>query len=198
MRAIIPAFCGTLLWAGLSAADELPTTPLNPESAVAVPGSAVGDGATLSPLPETRTEPAATPARTGMLGAGEELILQALSYLGVKYRWGGNDPATGLDCSGYVQYVFRQAAGIALPHNAYSISLQGKSVTSTDLKPGDLVFFNTLKRAFSHVGIYLGEDRFIHAPSAGKSVEIVKMSDAYWAKRFSGARRIGEAAKQER
>ena len=127
---------------------------------------------------------------------GQELILHALAFIGVSYRWGGSNPLTGLDCSGFVSYVFREAAGVVLPHSAYSLSLQGKSVASTELRPGDLVFFNTVKRTFSHVGIYIGDNRFVHAPKRGKSIQIVSLGDPYWARHYSGARRIVEARAQ--
>ena len=121
-----------------------------------------------------------------------ELIVQALSFLGINYKAGGNSPDTGFDCSGFVSHVFREAAGIVLPHNAYQISQIGQKISSTDLQPGDLVFYNTLRRTFSHVGIYIGNDKFIHSPSPGRAVEVVNMKDNYWRQRFEGARRIPE------
>ncbi|MEW9900156.1 C40 family peptidase [Chitinivorax sp. PXF-14] len=124
----------------------------------------------------------------------QELVLQALALVGVTYKWGGKSPESGLDCSGLVRYVFGQSLQMALPHNALAISKLGETVEKEKLKPGDLVFFNTLKRKFSHVGIYLGDDRFIHAPTAGAGVEIVNMKDQYWQKRFDGARRLQKDA----
>ncbi len=121
-----------------------------------------------------------------------QLILHAVSLLGVHYRYGGSTPESGFDCSGFVSHVFKQAAGVVLPRNAYQMSLIGKQVRSHDLQPGDLVFYNTLRRAFSHVGIYIGDNKFIHAPSKGKAVQIADMSDRYWSKRFQGARRVGQ------
>jgi cell wall-associated NlpC family hydrolase len=120
----------------------------------------------------------------------QELIMHALAFSPVRYKWGGNTPETGMDCSGYVRFVFQEAAGIMLPHNAYSMSQQGKSIGRNQMRPGDLVFFNTLKRTFSHVGIYLGDNRFIHAPRTGKSVEIGSLDTSYWKQRFNGARRV--------
>jgi cell wall-associated NlpC family hydrolase len=120
----------------------------------------------------------------------QEIMMNALSLTGIKYRYGGTSPETGFDCSGFVRYVFGEAASIALPHNARSISQVGKMISTEELQPGDLVFFNTMKSAFSHVGIYMGNNRFIHAPSSGGGVHIVDMDSAYWAKRFDGARRI--------
>lgn len=120
----------------------------------------------------------------------QQIILQALAQIGVPYRYGGDSPATGFDCSGLVQYVFDRGAGVTLPRTTFDISRSGQQIGRRDLQPGDLVFFNTLRRPFSHVGIYVGNQRFIHAPSAGGRVEIVTMSNRYWESRFNGARRI--------
>jgi len=137
---------------------------------------------------------ASTPAR--IAGAAEqyiaqahELMVQALSLMGIRYRYGGESPATGFDCSGFVRYVFNQI-GTALPRRAVDISQSGRNVDRDELQPGDLVFFNTLRRPYSHVGIYLGEHRFIHAPSRGGTVEIVNMTERYWERRYNGARRL--------
>ncbi len=120
----------------------------------------------------------------------QEIILSALSQTGVKYKYGGNSPEGGFDCSGFVRYVFQQAANLTLPHGARAISQLGQTVTQRELKPGDLVFFNTVRSTFSHVGIYIGNNRFIHSPSAGSSISVTDMGDSYWAKRFTGARRL--------
>lgn len=129
--------------------------------------------------------------------AMQDVLLSALALSGTPYKFGGNTPDTGFDCSGFVRYVFSQAANLTLPHGARAISQLGKSIPVDQLQPGDLVFFNTLKQAFSHVGIYLGDGRFIHAPSSGGGVHIVSMNDAYWAKRFNGARRLDQSAIQQ-
>lgn len=120
----------------------------------------------------------------------QDVLLNALSLKGVRYRYGGTSPETGFDCSGFVRYVFREAANISLPHNARAISQIGNIIAPDQLQPGDLVFYNTMKSTFSHVGIYLGNNRFIHAPSSGGGIRVVDMNDAYWSKRFDGARRI--------
>jgi hypothetical protein len=119
-----------------------------------------------------------------------ELVLRALSLLGVNYRFGGSSPDTGLDCSGLVRHVFREAVGMALPRRADEISKAGEVIDRSQLRPGDLVFFNTLRRAFSHVGIYIGDGRFVHAPSRGGGVRVEHMDEQYWSKRFNGARRV--------
>lgn len=119
-----------------------------------------------------------------------DIIFYALSMVGINYRWGGSSPQTGFDCSGLVSHVFRQIKGLMLPRDSYAMARIGQPVDLADLKPGDLVFFNTMRQPFSHVGIYLGEKRFVHAPSAGKQVHVVDMTEPYWASRYNGARRV--------
>ena len=119
-----------------------------------------------------------------------EALLQALLLLGVDYQNGGNSPATGFDCSGLVAHVFQEAYGVRLPHNARAQSDLGVRVSLSDLRAGDLVFYNTLNRPFSHVGIYLGDGRFVHAPKSGAQVRVEPLRGSYWMKRFDGARRI--------
>ncbi len=119
-----------------------------------------------------------------------ELATQALAMLGINYRYGGNTPDSGLDCSGLVRYVFKEALGTDLPRTSAEISRVGEKIGKDNLQPGDLVFYNTLRRSFSHVGIYLGDGKFIHSPSSGGQVRIESMDESYWKKRFSGARRI--------
>ena len=114
----------------------------------------------------------------------------ALGLIGVDYKYGGTSPETGLDCSGLVRYVFQQVTGIVLPRTAKEMSRVGDNVGLDELKPGDLVFFNTRQFAFSHVGIYLGDNRFVHAPSRGREVEIATIDKHFWQKRFNGARRL--------
>ena len=130
-------------------------------------------------------------------GVAQEVLMNALSLTGVKYKYGGKTPETGFDCSGFVRYVFQQAADLTLPHGARAISQLGQTIPLGQLQPGDLVFFNTLKTAFSHVGIYLGDGRFIHAPSTGGGIQVVDMNDSYWAKRFNGARRLSPSDSQQ-
>ena len=114
----------------------------------------------------------------------------ALSLIGVDYRFGGNTPDQGLDCSGLIRYVFQQATGISLPRSARDQARVGESIKRDDLQPGDLVFFNTRRFQFSHVGLYIGDNRFIHAPSTGGTVEVVNLDNRYWQKAFNGARRV--------
>jgi cell wall-associated NlpC family hydrolase len=119
-----------------------------------------------------------------------EMLTYALSLVGVNYKYGGKSPETGLDCSGFVSHVYQQAAGLILPHNARAISMFGQKIAISELQPGDLVFYNTMRHAYSHVGIYLGENKFVHASVTGRGVEVVDMKENYWVKRFNGARRV--------
>lgn len=131
------------------------------------------------------------PAPAPVAEKSQDLLLYALSLNGTAYKYGGRSADSGFDCSGFVAHVFRQAAGLVLPHNALAISQNGEQITKTELKPGDLVFFNTLRRAFSHVGIYLGDNRFIHASSSSSGdVMVSDLTEKYWSKRFNGARRL--------
>ncbi|MFO1300180.1 MAG: C40 family peptidase [Burkholderiaceae bacterium] len=129
------------------------------------------------------------PTREGTR-TGAELVIRSLALLGVQYRFGGNSPDTGLDCSGLVRHVYQGALGLVLPRRSEEISRKGESVSLDQLRPGDLVFFNTLRRAFSHVGIYIGGNRFVHAPSRGGQVRVEHIDNRYWMSRFNGARRI--------
>ncbi len=119
-----------------------------------------------------------------------DITSYALSLIGVDYRFGGNTPDQGLDCSGLIRYVFQQATGLSLPRSAREQSRLGESVSKEKLQPGDLVFFNTRRFQFSHVGLYIGDNRFIHAPSSGGAVQVVSLDNAYWQEAFDGARRI--------
>ncbi len=119
-----------------------------------------------------------------------DLAFFALSLSGIQYKFGGNTPEEGFDCSGLVRYVFKEVLNKDLPRSAEEMSQVGSIVEEEELQAGDLVFFNTLKRAFSHVGIYVGENKFIHAPASGGKVRIENMSLNYWKQRFNGARRI--------
>lgn len=112
----------------------------------------------------------------------------AMKLRDIRYRRGGHEPATGFDCSGFVHYVYHQTFGLDLPFDAPGQFVGGEKVAREDMKTGDLVFFREGKR-ISHVGIYLGEDRFIHSPSPGKRVRVDRLDSTYWAKRFAGAKR---------
>ena len=128
-------------------------------------------------------------ATTAFLSA-RNLTSSALDLIGIRYKWGGTNPASGLDCSGLVQFVFQQVTGVTLPRSTKDLSRIGSVVALADLQPGDLVFFNTRRLAFSHVGIYVGDNRFIHAPRRGREVEVATIDKSYWQKHFNGARRL--------
>lgn len=117
-----------------------------------------------------------------------EVVIYALGLMDVDYRFGGKNPESGLDCSGMVSYIYRHALGIELPPNAAKIARIGREIETARLAPGDLVFFNTTGKPFSHVGIYLGDDRFIHAPSSNGKIKVSSLKTAYYAQRLEAAR----------
>jgi cell wall-associated NlpC family hydrolase len=120
----------------------------------------------------------------------DELVMNAMSFLGVPYRRGGNTAQSGFDCSGFVRAIYVQTVGLVLPRRAEQQAAATQTIQRTELEPGDLVFFNTMKRAFSHVGIYVGDGKFIHSPKPGAQVRVEDMRTGYWEHRFSGARRV--------
>jgi cell wall-associated NlpC family hydrolase len=124
------------------------------------------------------------------MSAGPDVVIAALAHLGVPYRFGGSSPVTGFDCSGLVRHVFLDTASVDLPRSAHDMVRQGVPVVAGELQPGDLVFFNTRGRPHSHVGIYMGDGRFVHAPARRGHVKIESMEASYWRRRFNGARRV--------
>lgn len=133
----------------------------------------------------------AEPAKpAGYLDRARELTIHALALIGVNYKWGSDSPEHGFDCSGLVGHVFQEVAGVVLPRNSQGMSKVGAKIDKSDLQPGDIVFFNTRRRPFSHVGIYIGEERFVHAPRRGREVEVQSMQGGYWKTRYNGARRV--------
>lgn len=146
-------------------------------------------------FPEAEPEPpGATVPVINARDSASSVALQALAYLGTPYRTGGLSPQSGFDCSGLVAYVYQEGAGLALPRSTFDLSVLGESVERDALRPGDLVFYNTQQREYSHVGIYLGEDRFIHAPASGGQVRVESLRADYWVRRYNGARRVIAAA----
>jgi cell wall-associated NlpC family hydrolase len=119
-----------------------------------------------------------------------DLISTAVGLMGIPYLRGGNSAESGFDCSGFVRYIYKETIGLVLPRSADQQANTTQKIDRSELKPGDLVFFNTMKRTFSHVGIYLGEGKFIHSPRSGASVRIEDMRIPYWNVRFDGARRV--------
>jgi len=123
-------------------------------------------------------------------GSGGEVIPYAKSLIGTPYHYGGESPSTGFDCSGFVRHVFHHTRGMTLPRTAHDMSRVGKRIKANEMRPGDLVFYSTQGTPYSHVGIFLGNAKFIHSPSTGKRVEIVDMSMRYWQEHYNGARRV--------
>jgi len=154
-------------------------------------GAQLGGCGTVPPAPDG-AQSGPPPAQAVPISAelGHEVVLQAMGALGVRYAPGGTSPASGFDCSGLVAYAYFRASRHELPRTTFDLSRTGMRIDPRDLRPGDLVFFDTQRRPYSHVGIYVGEQRFIHAPSSGGAVRIDHMQRKYWLRRFNGARRI--------
>ena len=151
-------------------------------------------------LPSTRpVAELAQQVRNTATDLASDLVLSAMNFLGVPYRRGGTSEETGFDCSGFTRHVFENSVGLILPRRA-SEQAQSPALVpvqqQAELKPGDLVFFNTLRQTFSHVGIYIGDNKFIHSPRAGGSVRVEDMRQAYWQQRYNGARRAPNMSPQ--
>ncbi len=179
----MPMFCSARRWA---AAGGWAACLCATVAAWAGPVDPVGDFLFTRGLVDgaMRTEP--TTSRPPM----SDLVVHAIGFVGTPYRLGGSHVESGFDCSGFVQTAYRQTLGVALPRRAAEQAEATQTIDHTDLVPGDLVFFNTLGQAFSHVGIYVGGDRFIHSPRSGAQVRLENMKEAYWRARFTGARRV--------
>lgn len=140
---------------------------------------------------ERRADATPAPAHTDSgTERAAQVAVAAMGFMGVPYRLGGNDGETGLDCSGFVRAVFQQTIGLTLPRRAEEQARTGVEISRDELRPGDLVFFNTTGPQFSHVGIFIGNGRFVHSPRAGARVRAENIASSYWAPRFTGARRI--------
>lgn len=140
--------------------------------------------------PDNAATPVAAPEQRSEAATeqGSEIAMYALGLIDTGYRFGGKNPDAGLDCSGMVSYIFNRAAGLKLTGSAADMARKGRQIDKTNLRAGDLVFFNTLNRPFSHVGIYIGDGRFIHAPSGNGKVHISRLDNPYFAPRFEMAR----------
>ena len=144
--------------------------------------------AVVSPAPAEETAPQSL---ADGVKAKAQPLLKALSMIGTPYKFGSSNPEKGLDCSGFVKHVYKESADISLPRSAAEMSKEGEVIAKNELKPGDLVFFNTRKKANSHVGIYAGDGTFVHASSSRtKEVTVTRIGEKYWANRFNGARRV--------
>lgn len=129
-------------------------------------------------------------ALEGRVAGQSEQVLQAFALVGIPYRWGGNTPEGGFDCSGLVRWVMRQTLGIELPRSTAEIAQVGDIIQLEDRLPGDLIFFNTRRHRFSHMGIYVGQNEFVHAPSRGGRVRLDRIDHKYWRVRITGVRRL--------
>ncbi|MBK7470121.1 MAG: C40 family peptidase [Burkholderiales bacterium] len=179
LPAALLALVAALAPAAAHADGEQPALP------PAAPAPAT-DGRTLAASVSASVQSAAD----HVLQSAQHVTDSALDLIGVRYKYGGESPDKGLDCSGLVRYVFEQVTGVTLPHSAREQAKIGDKVDLDELQPGDLVFFNTRRFAFSHVGIYLGDNSFIHAPNRRSSVKVASIEGRYWKKRFNGARRL--------
>jgi len=130
------------------------------------------------------------PPSGGRMEQMNDVALYALSLADTPYRYGGTSRDNGFDCSGFVQYVYLNTLKIKLPRTSTEMSRLGEPLNAAQLRPGDLVFFNTRRQPFSHVGIYVGEQRFVHSPSSGKAIMMASMDEKYWRSRYNGARRV--------
>jgi cell wall-associated NlpC family hydrolase len=185
LSAIAPAHAAGRAAATPVAAPLLAPLPLASLAPAMAQATLPADPAALVATPATDAGPVDEASRLR-----QALVSLAMTLRDVRYVRGGRSPSTGFDCSGFVRYVFAHAIGLHLPANSARQFLAGARVRRGDMQPGDLVFFHTRgKKRISHVGIYLDNGRFIHSPSAGKTVEVSSLDDAYWAKRFAGARR---------
>jgi cell wall-associated NlpC family hydrolase len=195
-RVVAGMFIGVLMTASAGAFAE--ETNNSQQIASYAPAPSQSDASSSSLVSAQAPQATTTSGRaraflSGMAGKAGDVVVGALNMIGVRYRWGGSSPDSGLDCSGFVRYVFQDTLGMALPRRAEEMSRVGEKVRMADLKPGDLVFFNTMRRTFSHVGIYIGGNKFVHSPSTGSTIRVDNLDDGYWEKRFTGARRIETA-----
>lgn len=175
-----------------TAAQQAANAQLSPEviaAAKAAIAAANGQQQDAAPVPESRVQ-RAQKLLSNVTDKASDVVLGALNYIGVRYKYGGNSPDSGLDCSAFVRYVFQDTLKLMLPRTAAEMSQVGESIAKTDLKPGDLVFFNTMRRSFSHVGIYIGGDKFVHAPATGGKIRVEDLRESYWSARYNGARRV--------
>jgi cell wall-associated NlpC family hydrolase len=182
-------FFATAAAATLGACATVPSTPAS--HAIALPDSA---GFRIEPLrdPPRQPEIATSPEPT----IGSEIVMRALGLLGKSYRYGGNSPETGFDCSGFVRFVLADKVDVDLPRSSLAMSrMPATDIRKDELVPGDLVFFRTRGRVVSHVGIYIGEGRFVHAATGARKVRVDRLDSTYWRGRFTNAKRVIESGR---
>jgi len=191
MTTVRRCLCATALVLASAAASA------SPDPVDGVSRYLIENGMLTPPAASDAPAPKAENALVGRIrDKASDMVLTAMNFLGVPYVRGGNSAERGFDCSGFTRHVFEMSVGLVLPRRVdEQATAKGLiKVKREELKPGDLVFFNTLKRTFSHVGIYVGDGKFIHSPRTGGEVRVEDMRFAYWAKRFTGARRAEPAA----
>ncbi|MEM5439278.1 C40 family peptidase [Paraburkholderia diazotrophica] len=197
-RVVAGMFIGVLMAAAPGAfADEVSSSNQNASYSTSSASNSVSSTTQATQSTSSNSESGARSFLSGVAGKAGDVVVGALNMIGVRYRWGGDTPDSGLDCSGFVRYVFQDTLGMALPRRAEEMSRVGEKVRVADLKPGDLVFFNTMRRTFSHVGIYIGDNKFVHSPSTGSTIRVDDLDSGYWEKRFTGARRIETSVPQQ-
>jgi cell wall-associated NlpC family hydrolase len=200
-----PAVAGPVPAAPSASAPSLGSAPAKPAGADAARPSTEApaaskrlsselSGPSLLPLPSNSTLTETLGLLDSVRAGASDLVTSAMAFLGVPYRRGGKTAETGFDCSGFTRHIFESTVGMLLPHRAEEQARLSDfiPIRQDELKPGDLVFFNTMRRTFSHVGIYVGAGQFIHAPRVGGEVRVEDMRVAYWQKRFTGARRAAQ------
>ena len=173
----------SLAWAG---PVDAPATQAVPDTRLDAPASNNAQ----SPVATEAAITAPSETQTESLSQGMSIVSEASKYMGIPYRWGGTSPLTGFDCSGFVQFIFRHTLNIKLPRMPVDMSRLGSRVSREELAPGDLVFFNTRGGKFTHVGIYVNDAQFIHAPMPGTRVTMSRMDSTYYRHRFTYAVRI--------
>src|SRR5471030_724895 len=192
-RAAASMLIGLMMTAASGAfADEVNNSSQNASNGISASTKAANDIYPIADSGNVTSNPSSGTRSflSGMASKAGDVVVGALNMIGVRYRWGGDTPDSGLDCSGFVRYVFQDTLGMNLPRRAEEMSRVGEKISANDLKPGDLVFFNTMRRSFSHVGIYIGDNKFVHSPSTGSTIRVDEMDTGYWEKRYTGARRV--------
>ena len=190
--ALVLAAAGGAAVAGPEGATDPLLDLLVDKGVLAAHGAPLDKAASVQPLPALDVDVRPPSLLRQVQDRASRLTVAAMDLVGVRYRRDGDSIETGFDCSGFTRHVFELSLGLVLPRRVDDQATAPGlvAVRREDLRPGDLVFFNTLRRTFSHVGIYVGDNRFIHSPRTGTSIRTEDMSFAYWAKRFTGARRV--------
>src|SRR4030095_4628532 len=181
----------SFLLAACASAQAMPGAPAEEDAS----GIFIADQRLLTKLEQVSTKLEQVGTKLEQVGStvtdrASDLVVTAMGFLGVPYKRGGTTAESGFDCSGFVRAIYQKTIGLALPRLAKEQAAATEKIDKKDLQPGDLVFFNTMKRAFSHVGIYVGEGKFIHSPKPGAQVRVDDMGQSYWKRHFARARRL--------